>query len=97
MKQGIFYLTSNIDLAVDCLTLINSIRERIQVTLKLNLNNLSNCVTPPTPLLTDNNVPESKASGREFKTTIAMLRELTQKGYERMRKQIIDEFKISKN
>jgi len=36
MKQGIFYLTGNIGLAVDCLTVIYSICERIQATFKLN-------------------------------------------------------------
>jgi len=95
MKQGIFYLTGNIDMAVDCLTVIDSIREKIQATSKLSLKNLSNCVTPPPPLLTDENVPESKASGREFKTAIAMLGESTFQGYDRLRRSIIINFKIS--
>ena len=86
------YLIKNRDLAVDCLMIIDLVKDLIQEKLQVNMADISDEVTPAPQEEHDN---ESKNNMR-LSSAVAMLCETSSKGYERMREKFIEEFQISK-
>ena len=80
--EGEIHLHDNLELAVDVITCLDTIRDKCQYLLKMNLSKLTNegQVTPPPD--------ESK----KIKTGAALFGETSQNGYERLRREIASDF-----
>ena len=82
-KMGVGYLSGNRDLAVDVVTVLDVIRNRVQDELTINLLSVNDEITPPPE-------GESEEDNPNYDSAIAMLGETSIKGYEHMRKKIVE-------
>ena len=88
MDKGVEYLIGNKDLAVDILTVIDSIRNKVQDELRVNLHLVQKEITPPPVDESDDKCGDDDKYNR-YSSAIAMLGEASIQGYERMRKKIL--------
>lgn len=82
-KKGVEYLSGNRELAVDVMTVLDIIKNRVQDELRVNLLSVNDEITP---------LPEGEDeedNNPNYDSAIAMLGETSIKGYERMRKKIV--------
>lgn len=83
MGKGVDYLIGNRDLAVDILTVIDSIRNKVQDELRVNLFNLQKEITPLPVDESDDKCGDDDEYNK-YVSAIAMLGEASIQGYERM-------------
>ena len=81
-KDGIRYIEKDEDLANECLNIVNSIRERLALKMKMDLPT----EVDPIPLVHGDE--EEKEKGLDLETVIKILSESTGNGYERVRKEL---------
>ena len=90
------YFNGNENLAIDCVTLLDSLKLRIQYELNLNLNEYKDSYSPLNNAEAEERELTNNEHGtleeREFSTALTMMGEHTQSGYNRVRKQILQEF-----
>lgn len=98
-KEGKSYLKINYDLAVDVITLLDSIHERVQCELDVNMMLCEKRVTPPPDCVMNENDElkklDIKMGGNAC--TLAMLTESKRSGYDRLRLSILQEFHLPQN
>ena len=83
------YLRENTDLAVDLLTVIDMMKDRVQHILKINLMTVfQDYVTPPPP--------NAMSKPTFHSTAVSLLCEATETGYERLRASIAEDFKVDR-
>ena len=81
-KDGIRYIEKDKDLANECLNIVNSIRERLTLKMKIDLPK----EVEPIPLVDGDE--EEKEKELDLETAIKILSESTENGYERVRKEL---------
>ena len=97
--NGHNYFVKNEDLAVDLMTVLSSIQDRLQWELKVNMGNFKGVMTSPTEeemdeADNDENENDGTNTVKNYNTAIALLGEATQSGYRRIRSELMTEFKL---
>ena len=84
------YLDGNKQLAIDCSNLIDMLKQIVQEELSINFATIGNI---PIPAPNDGNEDEDVSA---WSSSVAMLNEMSQRGYECLRRKLMKDFKLTK-
>ena len=87
-NEGIRYIEENVEFANECLNIVNGIRERLALKLKMKLPS-NDTEVEPVPLVENDEEKNIVSKSLDMETAINILSESTGNGYERIRKELI--------